>query len=97
MFDSLLNELGVAPAKKIQIKTNETEEFKLVLFNDDVNTFEYVIDCLVAYCDHDTVQAEQCAFLVHYKGKCIVKNGSKAKLTPICNALSEKGLTVEIQ
>ena len=97
MFDSLLNELGVAPAKKIQIKTNETEEFKLVLFNADVNTFEYVIDCLVAYCDHDTVQAEQCAFLVHYKGKCIVKNGSKAKLTPFCNALSEIGLTVEIQ
>jgi ATP-dependent Clp protease adaptor protein ClpS len=97
MFDDLLNEIGIAPAKKIQIKTEETEEFKLVLFNDDVNTFDYVIDCLVAYCDHDTFQAEQCAFLVHYKGKCIIKNGAKSELLPICNTLSEKGLTVEIQ
>jgi len=97
MFDDLLNEIGIAPAKKIHIKTKETEEFKLVLFNDDVNTFDYVIDCLVAYCDHDTLQAEQCAFLVHYKGKCIIKNGAKSELLPIYNTLSEKGLTVEIQ
>lgn len=97
MFDDILNELGIAPAKKIQIKTKETEQHKLVLFNDDVNTFDYVIDCLIAYCDHDALQAEQCAFLVHYKGKCIIKNGAKSELLPLCNTLSEKGLTAEIQ
>lgn len=97
MFDDLFNELGIAPAKKIQLKSKEKIESTLVLFNDDVNTFDFVIECLITYCEHEPMQAEQCAFLVHYKGKCIVKQGSFETLKPLQQTLSDKGLTVEIQ
>ncbi|MFN4929813.1 MAG: ATP-dependent Clp protease adaptor ClpS, partial [Bacteroidota bacterium] len=58
------------------ILTDVEKEKTLILYNDDVNTFDYVIDSLVEVCDHDVVQAEQCAYLVHYTGKCEVKNGT---------------------
>ena len=75
----------------------KTEKHKsLVLLNDDINTFEWVIECLVTYCGHDVVQAEQCATIVHYNGKCIVKEGLFKKLKPICETLLEKGLNAEI-
>lgn len=79
-----------------EVLTNENEESHLVLFNDDVNTFEWVIECLVRYCHHDMIQAEQCAHIVHFNGKCSVKKGDLKKLKPICETLLEKGLTVEI-
>lgn len=72
------------------------EENELVLINDDFNTFEHVINCLVDYCDHDALQAEQCAYIVHYNGSCSVKKGMFDKLIPIKQTLQEKGLTVEI-
>lgn len=65
----------------------------IMLYNDEVNTFDWVISCLVKYCDHDTIQAEQCAWFVHTKGKYIVKNGAESKLRPICQTLCEKGLS----
>lgn len=65
----------------------------IILYNDDVNTFDWVIYCLTKYCDHTIEQAEQCAWLVHTKGKCIVKMGIKEELVPICNALCEAGLS----
>jgi len=70
---------------------------QIVLFNDDVNTFDHVIDTLVRVCDHDSIQAEQCAMLVHYKGKCTVKTGELSKLEPMCTALLDAGLSAEIQ
>ena len=69
---------------------------EIVLFNDDVNTFDHVIECLITYCNHTAIQAEQCAILVHYKGKCTVKTGSFDELKPQCEALIEKGLSAEI-
>lgn len=68
----------------------------LILHNDDVNTFDFVIDTLVEICGHNPLQAEQCAFIVHYNGKCAVKNGSYDDLKPICTALLDKGLTATI-
>lgn len=70
---------------------------KIVLFNDDVNTFDFVIQSLMELCGHDPMQAEQCTLLVHYKGKCDVKEGEYEKLEPICSALLTRGLTAEIQ
>lgn len=70
---------------------------KIVLFNDDVNTFDFVIQSLMELCGHDPIQAEQCTLLVHYKGKCDVKEGEYADLEPVCTALLERGLTAEIQ
>lgn len=70
---------------------------KLMLYNDDVNSFEHVISCLVKYCRHSLEQAEQCANLVHYKGKCDVKNGSFDDLLPIYTALLDNKLKVIIE
>ena len=68
----------------------------ILLYNDEVNTFDHVIDSLCKYCDHDTVQAEQCAWIVHNNGKCMVKKGSYEELKPICNALTDEGLSAKI-
>lgn len=73
------------------------DEQKIVLFNDDVNTFDFVIESLVDVCGHDFIQAEQCTILVHYKGKCEVKKGDFSVLEPMCTALLERGLSAEIQ
>lgn len=81
---------------ELDVITKEKKENNIVLFNDDVNTFEWVIECLTKYCGHDTIQAEQCATLVHYTGKCAIKAGTIEKLKPICQTLLEKGLSAEI-
>jgi len=73
------------------IKQNE-----IVLFNDDVNTFDHVIDTLIYACDHTPEQAEQCSLIVHYKGKCTVKTGPFEDLEPRCSKLLEAGLSAEI-
>ena len=69
---------------------------EIVLFNDDVNTFDHVIETLIYVCDHTSEQAEQCALLVHYKGKCTVKTGLYDDLKPRCSMLLEAGLSAEI-
>ena len=69
---------------------------EIVLFNDDVNTFDHVIETLIRVCQHTSEQAEQCAILVHYKGKCTVKTGSFDELKPQCTQLLEAGLSAEI-
>lgn len=72
-------------------------EKSIVLYNDDVNTFEFVIDTLIKVCKHEPLQAEQCTYLIHYKGKCAVKSGSYDQLKPVCSALLDRGLTAEIE
>ena len=69
---------------------------EIVLHNDNINTFDHVIDTLVRVCNHDDLQAEQCALLVHYKGKCTVKTGALDELKPQCSALLDAGLSAEI-
>ena len=84
---------------KEEVKIEELlgQEHVIVLFNDDVNTFDHVIETLVAVCKHDPLQAEQCAMIVHYKGKCDVKTGSMKELIPMCSSLLDAGLSAEIQ
>ena len=69
---------------------------EIVLHNDDVNTFDHVIDSLVEICGHDPIQAEQCAWIVHYNGKCSVKRGTFDQLEPRCTALLDRGLSAVI-
>jgi ATP-dependent Clp protease adaptor protein ClpS len=69
---------------------------EIVLYNDDVNTFDHVIDTLIRVCKHTAEQAEQCSILVHYKGKCTVKTGSYDELKPQCTQLLEAGLSAEL-
>lgn len=71
--------------------------YEIVLHNDDFNTFDHVIDCLIKYCKHTSEQAEQCAYLVHYKGKCSIKRGDMNALTPTKEALQNEGLSVGIE
>ena len=72
-------------------------ECHLILYNDDVNTFDHVIDTLVEVCHHTFEQAEQCAIIVHFKGKCDVKTGSYEYLKPLCTALLDAGLSAQIE
>ncbi|WP_299397208.1 ATP-dependent Clp protease adaptor ClpS [uncultured Gelidibacter sp.] len=78
------------------VDTLEQKLNEIVLYNDDVNTFDYVIDTLIYACDHTPEQAEQCSILVHYKGKCTVKTGSYEELEPRCSKLLQAGLSAEI-
>jgi ATP-dependent Clp protease adaptor protein ClpS len=79
-----------------EIKEKTSEGHELLLFNDDVNTFDFVIESLVDVCDHDQISAEQCALVTHYKGKCAVKSGDLNELEPMGKELSNRGLTVSI-
>ncbi len=78
------------------VAEKEDKENQIVLYNDDVNTFDHVIDTLIYACDHTPLQAEQCAVIVHYKGKCTVKSGSYKDLRPRCSKLLDAGLSAEI-
>ena len=69
---------------------------EIVLYNDEVNTFDHVIDTLVRVCEHTPIQAEQCSLIVHYNGKCTVKTGDLDELVPQCTQLLEAGLSAEI-
>ena len=82
--------------KEIELKEQVVKEHILVLFDDNVNTFDHVIDLLVKVCNHETIQAEQCATLVHYTGKCAVKKGEFKELSIMGEILADGGLTVEV-
>lgn len=69
----------------------------LILHNDEVNTFDFVIDSLMEVCEHDELQAEQCALITHHKGKCDVKKGTDSVLESMKNTLQERGLSVTIE
>jgi ATP-dependent Clp protease adaptor protein ClpS len=83
---------------KEELLTLEDEQNlnEIVLYNDDVNTFDHVIETLIYACDHTAEQAEQCSIIVHYKGKCTVKTGEYNDLKPRCSKLLEAGLSAEI-
>ncbi len=69
----------------------------LVLHNDEVNEFNYVVESLVEVCDHGSLQAEQCTLIAHYRGKCEVKHGSLGKLKPMKDELTRRGLMSTIE
>jgi ATP-dependent Clp protease adaptor protein ClpS len=81
----------------LELEEEIVADKQIILYNDDFNTFDFVIEALINVCKHDPIQAEQCTFLVHYKGKCAVKKGSYEELEPMCTALLERNLTAEIE
>lgn len=83
-------------SKEVLIDESLKNQNEIILFNDDVNTFDHVIDTLIDVCDHSAEQAEQCAIIVHYKGKCTVKTGDYDDLKPRCTMLLQAGLSAEI-
>ena len=78
--------------------TSIEETCSLIVWNDEVNTFEWVIETLIEVCGHSPEQAEQCSYFIHYKGKYAVKQGSYDDLKPQCDAITERGIgaTVEV-
>lgn len=89
---SALTEIEELLLEKEQI----SKAYEIVLFNDDVNTFDHVINLLISVCNHTAIQAEQCAMIVHYKGQCTVKTGEIDELLPKCRKLQQEGLSAEI-
>ena len=79
------------------LETNLVKPSFLILHNDEINTFDFVIEALIDICEHDEVQAEQCALITHYKGKCDVKKGENKILESMKNLLLERGLSVTIE
>jgi len=82
--------------KELSSSTENSEIHEIILYNDDINTFDHVIDCLISICDHTPLQAEQCTLIVHYKGKCSVKSGTLFDLKPRLKKLTAADLTAEI-
>ena len=87
---------NIKPKEIEDISILESRKHEIILYNDDVNTFDHVIECLVKICEHTYIQAEQCAYIVHYSGKCVVKTGLLEELVPKCTALLEAGLSAEV-
>lgn len=84
------------PSENIQEKYKLMNEYYLVLFNDEINKYEFVVDCLIDICRHDPIQAEQCTLIAHHKGKCDIKNGSWSLLEEMKRAFDQKGLSTII-
>ena len=76
--------------------TQELSQHQIILYNDEVNTFDHVINALIRACDHSEEQAHQCSLIVHYNGKCGVKTGDYEDLKPRCSKLLDAGLSAEI-
>tara|TARA_R110000868_G_scaffold21640_7_gene89763 strand:- start:53812 stop:54087 length:276 start_codon:yes stop_codon:yes gene_type:complete len=78
------------------VEEETQKQNEIVLFNDEVNTFDHVIETLIGVCDHTPEQAEQCSIIVHHNGKCTVKTGDYEDLKPRCSKLLQAGLSAEI-
>lgn len=87
-----------ATHEEIEVLTDTTKPYKLIVWNDEVNTFDWVIETLITVCGHSSEQAEQCALLIHTQGKYAVKNGEYEELKPLCEAITDRGIgaTIEI-
>ena len=83
------------PAEKRKAKTGFNN--CLILFNDDIHSFDFVIETLIEVCEHEHLQAEQCALIAHYKGRCPVKSGDMSHLKPKYDEMTKRGLTVSIE
>ncbi|GAA4827277.1 ATP-dependent Clp protease adaptor ClpS [Algivirga pacifica] len=79
-----------------EVSVDEELNRELVVFNDDVNTFEHVISALIEVCEHSPHQAEQCTWIIHYNGKCAVKTGTFDELAPMRNAICNRGISAEV-
>ena len=83
-------------SEELLVEEETIKQNEIVLFNDEVNTFDHVIETLISVCEHTPEQAEQCSLIVHYKGKCTVKTGAYEDLEPRCTSLLSAGLSAEI-
>ena len=83
--------------EKVETLASLLASYSLVVYNDDVNTFDHVIESLMKVCSHNPIQAEQCTIIIHNNGKCQVKVGNYDKLEPMCTALLDRGISAVIE
>ncbi|MEI6086558.1 MAG: ATP-dependent Clp protease adaptor ClpS [Bacteroidota bacterium] len=81
----------------VETITEITPNFSLIVWNDEINSFEWVIETLIEVCSHSEEQAEQCALFIHYKGKFAVKKGDYDFLKPMCDAITDRGIGATIE
>ena len=81
----------------VETITELTPNFSLIVWNDELNSFDWVIETLIEVCEHSQEQAEQCAMLIHYKGKYAVKKGEYETLKPMCDAITDRGIGATIE
>ncbi|MDB5193551.1 MAG: Clp protease ClpS [Segetibacter sp.] len=96
MFNSSVN-TQPWEAEEVDVLTDLEKSYNIIVWNDDVNTFEWVIETLMEVCGHSEEQAEQCALFIHTKGKYAVKNGSYEDLKPMCDAITDRGISATIE
>jgi ATP-dependent Clp protease adaptor protein ClpS len=84
-------------SEQVDTLVDEMDPLQLIVWNDEVNTFEHVIETLIDVCGHSQEQAEQCTLLIHFKGKCSVRNGDYDSLKPMCDAITERGIGATIE
>ena len=80
-----------------ELEIKLTKGWAIILYNDNINTFEHVINCLMKYCKHNSLQAEQCASIVHFNGKTDIKRGDVDELKPVYEALQDNNLKVKLE
>ncbi|WP_143305233.1 ATP-dependent Clp protease adaptor ClpS [Chitinophaga vietnamensis] len=97
MSDRTSTEIIPEELEDVMVAEDEQFPFSLIVWNDEVNTFDWVIASLVEVCGHSNEQAEQCALIIHFNGKYAVKHGEYLKLRPLCEALLERGLSATIE
>ena len=83
--------------EETDVLTTLDEPYSLIVWNDEVNTFEWVIETLVEVCGHSAEQAEQCAYIIHFQGKYAVKQGSYDELKPQCDAITDRGIGATLE
>ena len=91
-------ETHISPDQNIDTDVLTEDPCSLIVWNDEVNTFEWVIATLIEVCGHSQEQAEQCSYIIHFQGKYAVKHGSYEELKPLCDAITDRGIgaTVEV-
>ena len=87
----------VETSTAVDVLEKLTDQFDLIVYNDDVNTFDHVTECLIDICEHEQLQAEQCTWIIHYNGKCQVKKGEYEELASMCTALLDRGLSAAVE
>lgn len=95
---SIKSNVSTDSRNEVDVMTGHEEPCSLIVWNDEVNTFEHVIETLIQVCGHSQEQAEQCSYIIHFQGKYAVKEGSYEELKPMCDAITERGIgaTVEV-
>jgi ATP-dependent Clp protease adaptor protein ClpS len=94
---AISEKVKIKPSSQDSASNQSIHDKYLILYNDDVNTFEFVIESLIEICGHSQEQAEQCALITHFKGKCDVKKGRYLNLVPLKELLNYKGLSAVIE